>query len=375
MELNFFGRGSGFSRDHTSAYFSTPNNELVIIDCSVSTFFKLEQMDLSRYEKIYVLITHTHGDHISGLGLFAQYTFFTMQKLTTIIAPSDEVASDISTVLTIEGNESSWYDLITVNDLKNAPWYSMCIKTEHSPQLKDKCFGYILKVHDTIIIYTGDTSTLKPFEPYYTSHPPFSSIEIYVDTSVYYGMIHLKLEDALEDFKQIASRGIKVYLMHLDNVAAAKKIVADIPNIEIVTTIESNFPNVNLDIDKYGIDVNTLFNSYITDDILIDMIIKKQKNNRDIILSIAKDNSTTSSILARMVHSYYPWNLEVCDLIAKHPNASSETLAVLAKSCEVSIRLAVVNNINTSLETLCGLQDDSEKKVSLAAKEVLFKRI
>ena len=41
MELKFFGRGSGFSEDHTSAYFITTNNELVIIDCPVSTLNKL----------------------------------------------------------------------------------------------------------------------------------------------------------------------------------------------------------------------------------------------------------------------------------------------------------------------------------------------
>lgn len=30
MVLNFFGRGSGFADEHTSAYFSTENKEMVI---------------------------------------------------------------------------------------------------------------------------------------------------------------------------------------------------------------------------------------------------------------------------------------------------------------------------------------------------------
>ena len=80
------------------------------------------------------------------------------------------------------------------------------------------------------IVYTGDTSTIDPFLPYLVE----GSI-LYVDTSVYYGMIHLKLEDALNDFLALNARGIKVYLMHLDDVSAAEKIVADYPDIEVVT--------------------------------------------------------------------------------------------------------------------------------------------
>ena len=114
----------------------------------------------------------------------------------------------------------------------------MPILTKHSPQLEGKCFGYCILPNlcsDHWFIYTGDTSTLKPFEKYYNfAH------EIYVDASVFYGQIHLKLEDALPELikltkMKMAIGGIKVYLMHLDDVEAAEKIIADIPNIEVVT--------------------------------------------------------------------------------------------------------------------------------------------
>ena len=72
MELRFFGRGFGFSDEHTSAYFTTENQEIVIIDCPVSTYNKLKHMDLLNYEELYIFITHTHGDHIGGLGLIIQ---------------------------------------------------------------------------------------------------------------------------------------------------------------------------------------------------------------------------------------------------------------------------------------------------------------
>jgi len=230
MALKFFGRGSGFADEHTSAYFTTANKEMVIIDCPFSTFQKLKNMDLSNYEKVYFLVTHTHCDHIGALGLFVQYAFFMLKKHVTIVAPSEDVADDIFTVLTIMGNDPSWYELVTVATMEEKEWLGDSILTKHSPQLENKCFGYHLIIDDVNVVYAGDTSILDPFLPYLVEDSIF-----YVDTSVYYGMIHLKLEDALNDFLALNKRGVKVYLMHLDDVSAAEKIVAEYPDIEVVT--------------------------------------------------------------------------------------------------------------------------------------------
>lgn len=230
MSLKFFGRGSGFSDEHTSAYFSTESEEIVIIDCPVSTFQKLKHMDLSKYKEFYFLITHTHGDHIGGLGLFVQYAFFTLKKPVVVVAPCVSVAKDLATVLTIEGNELSWFKLITASDLVGKEWYCNSILTKHSTQLNNKCFGYHLIVNNANIIYTGDTSTLDPFFPYLEK----GSI-LYVDTSVYYGIVHLKLEDTLDDFIALNNKGVKVYLMHLDAATEAEKMVANYPDINVVT--------------------------------------------------------------------------------------------------------------------------------------------
>jgi len=229
MPLKFLGRGSGFSDEHTSAYFSTENKEMVIIDCPVSAFQKLKHLNLSDYEKIYVLITHTHGDHVGGLGLLVQYAFFVLKKTITIVAPSIDVAVNIKALLFLEGNEDSWYAFTTVHTLK-AEWFGKAILTEHSPQLKGKCFGYQLTIDGKNIIYTGDTSTIMPFVNYLTPDSLF-----YVDTSVHYGMIHLNLENVLNFFIALTKKGIKVYLMHLDDVDAVEKIVADYSDINVVT--------------------------------------------------------------------------------------------------------------------------------------------
>ena len=55
-----------------------------------------------------------------------------------------------------------------------------------------------------------------------------------MDTSVYYGQIHLKLEDMLEEYKILENGAVDIYLMHLDDVNAAKKIIENKENIHIV---------------------------------------------------------------------------------------------------------------------------------------------
>ena len=241
--MKFFGRGAGFADEHTSAYFSTENREIVIIDCPVSTFQKVKNMELEGCEKFYVLVTHTHGDHVGGLGLWAQYCFFVLHKKLNILAPSEEVAEDIKAFLTIEGNSLDWYNLHLIDSDElygnNMSVYIEPVLTKHSPQLDGKCFGYYIEnifgdedvsPYDQLFVYTGDTSTLQPFEEFFGF-----AREIYVDVSVFYGQIHLKLEEVLPQLIELTKKDIKVYLMHLDDVEAAEKLISGITGIEVVT--------------------------------------------------------------------------------------------------------------------------------------------
>lgn len=230
MKLHFFGRGSGFADVHNSAYFVTRTNDLVIIDCPASTYQKLKHTNLQQYDKIYVLITHTHGDHSGGLGLLVQHSFFKQKKIINIVAPSRRVAKDLKLLLTrIEGCQTEWFNL-THSEKLHENWFCRSIQTLHSPQLKGKCFGYQLNLDSTNIIYTGDTSTLYTFIPYL-----HEGTEFYVDISVHDGSIHLKLEESLNALINLTSLGVNVYLMHLDDPEIAEEMISKYPNIELVT--------------------------------------------------------------------------------------------------------------------------------------------
>ena len=231
MALKFFGRGSAFSDTHTSAYFTTADNDFVIIDCSITTLWKIKHIDLKAYENIYVLITHTHGDHVDGLGLLVQYMYFNLKKILTVVAPCTRIYDFLlNSLVEGGGNDTSWFKIITTEKLSEKEWFKKAILTTHTPQLHNRCFGYNLTVDGQNIVYTGDTTTIVPFLPYLTE----GSI-LYVDTSVYNNPVHLSLECALDDFLALNKRNIQVYLMHLDNVEIAEKIVAPYPDINVVT--------------------------------------------------------------------------------------------------------------------------------------------
>ena len=229
MTLKFIGNSLRNTVQHASAYFFTDDNELVIIDCSVSTFKKVKLINLMDYNRIYILITHTHIDHIRGLGLLIRHAFFKYKRHITIVAPSQAVADDIALILDCEGYNSTCFNLITVENITEKKWFCNCILTKYNLKLDGKCFGYHLIVDNINVVYTGDTFTLEPFFPYLTE-----GTILYVDTSIHYALIHLKLEDALEDFIELTKKGVKIYLMHLDDIPAAEQIIANYPDINII---------------------------------------------------------------------------------------------------------------------------------------------
>ena len=92
--LKFLGRGSAFADEHNSAFFYH-NDDLILIDCPESEFRKVKKIELKAVKNIYILITHTHGDHSSGVGTMIQYAWYILHKPVTIVAPSDTVRKEI----------------------------------------------------------------------------------------------------------------------------------------------------------------------------------------------------------------------------------------------------------------------------------------
>lgn len=225
--MKSLGNGSGFSNVYTSACFLA-DNDLVLIDIGDTAYHRLQKMDLTKYKNIFLFITHTHFDHIGGLAIFVQHVFYNLGKKLTIVAPSKAVKKDIKTLLKIGDISKDMYSLKNAEKFSRSFFIKVVPTVHSSGYLADKCFGYVFSENGTQIVYTGDTSTLEPFRNYITE-----GSSLYVDISVHYGKVHLKLEDVIEELKSYAAKGIKVYLMHLDDKAAAKEAIKDIKNMYI----------------------------------------------------------------------------------------------------------------------------------------------
>lgn len=92
MELNFLGRGAAFNpkEGNTSAFF-IDNNELFLIDCGESIFKEIiENNILNNIEKINIMITHTHCDHIGSIGSLIMYSYYKLNNKVNIIVPKEK---------------------------------------------------------------------------------------------------------------------------------------------------------------------------------------------------------------------------------------------------------------------------------------------
>ncbi|MBQ8966837.1 MBL fold metallo-hydrolase [Ruminococcus sp.] len=222
MPLRFFGRGSAFADNHNSAFFIS-DGDLVIIDCPASAFQAVKKMDWEKFGKIYILVTHTHGDHAGGVGMMLQFVWFAsgMKKRAVIVAPSEEVRADLELLLNrIEGCEPEWYELTTAEKLEKS-WLTKAVPTVHASTLAGKCFGYQLNVDGKNVVYTGDTATLAPFLPLL-----LEDTVLYTEAATFRSSVHLYLEDVLPTFEKLAAEGVRVYLMHLDREDEVKKLIA-----------------------------------------------------------------------------------------------------------------------------------------------------
>lgn len=206
MELKFLGNDSGFTDSHNNAFY-VYDSEVVFIDLSMLNIQKALKVQ-EKYNSVNIIVTHMHDDHVSGIGLFAQYLYYCYHKTLKIFVPNS-LFEDMRTELKIKGINMSIIDL---NIIENGVLgVENVINTKHTLELDGKCFGYTLKLNGTRIVYTGDTCNLQDFENYL-----IDCDEFYVDCSYKYGVVHLKWSDIKDKIVELSSH-MFVYLMHIDD--------------------------------------------------------------------------------------------------------------------------------------------------------------
>lgn len=222
--LKFVGKGSAFNTQlgNNSAYIKN-DNKLFLIDCGSSTFSKIMEMKLlDGVDEIFVLITHTHPDHIGSLGDLIFYSYYSMgkmgEKCITVLSPIDVA---VNAVLKIMGVNSELYKSEKikaehVNYLNiGSTIVIQPIKVKHVPELS--CYGYELYYKSESAYYSGDCYEIPKDILIKVNGEAYDYF--YQDTCIadYDGNVHLSLKKLNEVIKDNMFVRNKIYCMHLDN--------------------------------------------------------------------------------------------------------------------------------------------------------------
>lgn len=151
--LKFLGCGSAFNPiwGNTCAYFQL-DSRLFLIDCGETVFSELfERKMLEQYTEIYVLITHTHGDHVGSLGSLISYSHYVLKKKVIVVYPE----SSLQKLLDLMGIGRNAY---TLRECSTTTFHGInieAIAVKHASDIKS--YGYIITTDLQTLYYSGDS--------------------------------------------------------------------------------------------------------------------------------------------------------------------------------------------------------------------------
>lgn len=225
--LNFIGSGSAFNTGmgNTSA-FVKQNSSLLLIDCGGTVFHRLQELNLlDGVENLYIIITHTHPDHVGSLGEVIFYSYYILKQIPTIFFPNKELIESFLTSIGVSSemyklNGVEIFEIIDIDDMKLGKFSIEFLPVSHVDTIP--ACGFIMRLNDKSFYYSGDANNIS-----------FSVVNrimsgeidrIYQDTCGldYQGNNHLSLKK-LCSIVQPGYRN-KIYCMHLDKHITSKEI-------------------------------------------------------------------------------------------------------------------------------------------------------
>lgn len=218
--LDFIGTGSAFNTKlGNNGAFIKRGKILFLIDCGSNTFDRLIKNNvLDGVEKIIVLLTHTHPDHVGSLGDLIFYSYYSMgemMKPNLVLFSQHKLKT--SKLLNLMGVDEETYHLIEFSTSAGYEYEDFkinfkAIPTCHVHELDS--FGFVIKHENRTCYYSGDSKDISPQILNQLHNGDFDFF--YQDTckADYDGNVHLSLRelDELieEDYRYM------VYCMHLD---------------------------------------------------------------------------------------------------------------------------------------------------------------
>lgn len=217
--LNFIGTGSAFNTalGNNCAYIKNGEN-LLLIDCGSSTFAKIQEIKLLEgIKSVFVLMTHTHPDHVGSLGDLIFYGYYAMGEMgkpsVTVIAPDNLYMEDVLDAVGVKRETYGYVGLdYSHTFLSKFSMMIQPIKVNHVDELH--CYGYVFTHKEHFIYYSGDCYEIPEEILRGLNNGVYDFF--YQDTckADYEGNVHLSLRKLTEMVKPEYRK--RVFCMHLD---------------------------------------------------------------------------------------------------------------------------------------------------------------
>ena len=157
-DLTFLGIGSAFCPElgNTSAYF-WKKDTLYLLDCGSLVYAALEQRGiLERADRIIVLLTHTHADHVGSLGTLISYCKHVRPLPVGIVHPEN----NIEQLLRLNGITSEQYRLFIGMAYEDENVSVRFFSVPHTRSIN--AYGMLLTDGQETIYYSGDAGDVPP---------------------------------------------------------------------------------------------------------------------------------------------------------------------------------------------------------------------
>lgn len=216
-KLNFIGIGGATNIElgGNCCYIKDKDNILIIDVCEEATKKLMDKGAFKGIKNIYIAITHTHYDHVAGLGVLIWYSNFYLNIIPQIIYNDNKYKQTLKDLLKITGVDEKYFTFINETYLKLS--FTVNMKpTIHSPNLQ--CFGIMFEDKDGKYYYTGDTKDFQHVRKL-SIDPSIKKIYSEVATETY--DVHIKYDDIKDLDKN------KLVLMHFDTVDLYKRVIKD----------------------------------------------------------------------------------------------------------------------------------------------------
>ena len=216
-KLKFIGIGGATNIElgGNCCFIKDKDNLLIIDACEEASKKLLAAKAFDNINNIYIVITHTHYDHVAGLGVLIWYSNFYLSIIPHIIYNDETYKQTLYNLLKITGVDDKYFKFIDEKTLKLSFDINMQ-PTPHSPKLQ--CFGIMFKDKYGKYYYTGDTSDIDYIRKL-SNDKLVKTIYSEVAEETY--DVHIKYDDITDLDRD------KLVLMHFNTLNLYEKAVKD----------------------------------------------------------------------------------------------------------------------------------------------------